>query len=145
MDFLVQPDMSLALAESLLGDLKVAAAALGVALAGVVVDRAGNLVASCRMDGAQLGAGSIASDKAYTAAAFGQPTAAWAQSSGPLGADWGMTGALGGRCIVFPGGVPVYSRQHLVGALGVSGAASSVDQACAEKAVSGSGLSTVPE
>lgn len=143
MDYLVQPDMSLELAERLLGDLKLAASELGIALAGVVVDRAGNPVASCRMDGAQLGASSIASDKAYTAVAFGQPTAVWAESSGPSGGDWGMAGALGGRCIVFPGGVPVYSEQYLLGALGVSGAASEVDEACAERAVSGSGLSTV--
>ncbi len=143
MDFLVLPDMSLELAESLLGDLKVAAAARGVALAGVVVDRAGNQVASCRMDGAQLGAASLASDKAYTAAAFGHPTAAWTTSTGPGGADWGMAGTLGGRCVVFPGGVPVYSDQYLLGALGVSGAASAIDQECAEKAVAGSGLSTM--
>lgn len=143
MDYLVSPDMSLELAERLLDDLKVAASALGIALAGVVVDRAGNPVASCRMDGAQLGASSIASDKAYTAAAFGQPTAIWAKSSGPSGGDWGLAGTLGGRCIVFPGGVPVYSEHHLLGALGVSGAASAVDQECAEKAVLGSGLSTV--
>ena len=143
MEFLVEPDMSLAIAESLLDELKTAAATLGIALAGVVVDRAGHPVASCRMDGAQLGASSIASDKAYTAAAFGQPTAAWTNSSGPSGADWGMAGALGGRCIVFPGGVPVYSEHFLLGALGVSGAASAVDESCAEKAVYATGLSTV--
>lgn len=134
--------MSLALAEALLDGVKKEAATAGCAMSAVVVDRAGHPVASCRMDGAQLGAASIAADKAYTAVAFGQPTAAWAQSSAPGGSDWGITGALGGRCVVFPGGVPVYRGTHLIGAVGVSGAAASLDQVCAEKAVTSIGLAT---
>lgn len=115
--------MSLAVAEALLDGVKKAAAAAGCALSAMVVDRAGHPMASCRMDGAQLGAASLASDKAYTAAAFGHPTAAWARSSAPGSPDWGMANALGGRCIVFPGGVPVFVGQQLIGAVGVSGAA----------------------
>lgn len=144
MQFEARPDMSLALAEALLDGVKKEATAAGYALSAVVVDRAGNPVASCRMDGAQLGAASIASDKAYTAVAFGQPTAAWAQSSAPAGSDWGMAGALGGRCIVFPGGLPVFAGQQLIGAVGVSGAASSVDHVCAENAIASNGLTSSP-
>lgn len=132
--------MSLAVAEALLDGVKKEATASGHALSAVVVDRAGQPVASCRMDGAQLGATSIASDKAYTAVAFGQPTATWARSSAPAGPDWGMAGALGGRCIVFPGGLPVFAGQHLIGAVGVSGAASDIDQSCAENAINSAGL-----
>lgn len=140
MELVVGPDMSLALAEALLDGVKKEATASGHALSAVVVDRAGHPVASCRMDGAQLGAASIASDKAYTAVAFGQPTAAWTRSSSPGGPDWGMAGALGGRCIVFPGGLPVFSGQQLIGAVGVSGAASAVDHSCAENAITSTGL-----
>ena len=141
-ELVVGPDMSLSLAEALLDGVKKEATAAGCALSAVVVDRAGHPVASCRMDGAQLGAASIASDKAYTAAAFGRPTAAWSESSAPAGPDWGMAGALGGRCIVFPGGLPVFSGQHLIGAVGVSGAASSIDQTCAENAIHSTGLTS---
>ncbi|AZI56905.1 heme-binding protein [Nakamurella antarctica] len=142
MEFIVGPDMSLAVAEALLDGVKKEATSAGCALSVVVVDRGGQHVATCRMDGAQLGATSIASDKAYTAVAFGHPTAKWAESSAPAGADWGMAGSLEGRCIVFPGGVPVFHGSDLIGAVGVSGAASSVDQACAENAVTSLGLAT---
>jgi uncharacterized protein GlcG (DUF336 family) len=134
------PDMSLAVAEKLLAEVKTEAVARGVRLAAVVVDRGGNPVASMRMDRAQLGAASLASDKAVTAASFGHPTRAWLASSAPGGSDWGLAHTLGGRAIVFPGGVPVYVGDELVGGLGVSGAAADVDEACAEAAVRSRGL-----
>lgn len=136
------PDMSLTLAEQLLGQVRRLADEHDVRLAAVVVDRGGNLVAAARMDGAQLGATSLATDKAYTAAAFGHPTSAWISSSAPGGPDWGLGSTLGGRAIVFPGGVPVFSNGELVGGLGVSGAASVVDERCAAGAVDAAGLST---
>lgn len=135
------PDMTLDLAERVLGTLKIEAAAVGERLAVAVVDRGGNLVAAARMDGAQLGATSLALNKAYTAVAFGLPTGAWATTSMPGNSDWGLTATLDGRAVVFPGGVPVYLEGHLIGGVGVSGAKSEVDEACAEKAVAGTGLS----
>ena len=133
--------MSLHIAERVLSGLKSEAAAIGERLAVAVVDRGGNIVASVRMDGAQLGASYLALNKAYTAVAFGLPTGAWAASSMPGGSDWGLTATLDGRAVVFPGGVPVYLDGHLIGGVGVSGAKSEIDEACAEKAVAGAGLS----
>lgn len=138
----VTPDMTLDLAERVLSGLKAEATAVDVRLAVAVVDRGGNIVAALRMDGAQLGASTLALDKAYTAAAFGLPTAAWAASSAPGAGDWGLATTLAGRVVVFPGGVPVFYEGHLIGGVGVSGAKSQIDEACAEKAVSGAGLST---
>ncbi len=134
------PDMSLELAERLLGGVRAEAAASGVGLAAVVVDRGGNLVAAARMDGSQLGAFSLANDKAYTAVAFGHPTGAWAESSTPGGSDWGLAGTLGGRAIVFAGGLPVYADGALIGAVGASGAASTVDAHCVRTAIAAAGL-----
>lgn len=136
------PDMSLELAEIMLRGVRDAASAVGELLAAAVVDRGGNLVAAVRMDGAQLGASSLALDKAYTAAAFGQPTGAWAQSSTPGASDWGLAATLGGRAVVFAGGIPVYAEGQLIGGIGASGAASTVDECCAAKAVAAAGLST---
>jgi glc operon protein GlcG len=138
------PDMSLAVAEALLQVVKQEAGARDVRLAAAVVDRGGNLVASIRMDLAQLGACSLALDKAVTAVSFGHPTRAWATTSAPGGSDWGLAHTLQGRAIVFPGGVPVFAGSELVGALGVSGAASDVDEGCAEGAVDALGLRTAP-
>jgi glc operon protein GlcG len=128
-------DMSLEVAERLIARVQTEALARDVRLAAAVVDRGGNLVASARMDHAQLGAGSLALDKAVTAVSFGFPTSAWTASSAPGGSDWGLAHTLAGRAIVFPGGVPVFFGEDLVGAVGVSGAASEVDEACAVIAV----------
>ena len=136
--------MSLLLAETLLAGVRGAAAEEGVAMAAAVVDRGGNVVASARMDRSQLGAMSLALDKAYTAVAFGHPTRKWAESSRPGGSDWGLGSTLEGRAVVFPGGVPVFAGSDLIGAVGVSGAASVVDEKCAEKAIEASGLSCLP-
>jgi uncharacterized protein GlcG (DUF336 family) len=137
--------MSLEVAELLLAGVKAQASARGLRLAAAVVDRGGNLVACLRMDHAQLGASSLALDKAVTAVSFGRPTAAWTESSTPGGSDWGLAHTLGGRAIVFPGGIPVFAGTHLVGGLGVSGAASEVDAACAVLAAQGHGLDVGPK
>ena len=107
----------------------------GLRLAFAVVDRGGNPIATLRDDESQLGALSLAIDKAFTAASFGAPTSAWRESSLPGNGDWGLAGTLGGRAIVFPGGVPIYWEGSLIGALGVSGTASEVDEECAAHAV----------
>ena len=111
-----------------------------VAMGLAVVDTAGGVVASARMDGAQLVAVDLATDKAYTAVAFGQPTEAWSDSTQPGGADWGLSTTLGGRLVVFAGGLPVRVDGEVVGAIGVSGSAAQVDRACAEAGIAAVGL-----
>jgi glc operon protein GlcG len=141
---LTGPDMSLAVADRLLAGALAAGVEAQVLLAAAVVDRGGNVVVSARMDRAQLGAMSLAVDKAFTAVAFGHPTGNWAQSSGPGGSDWGLDGTLGGRAIVFPGGLPVFAGGALIGAVGVSGAASVVDEQCARQAIGACGFESRP-
>jgi len=99
-----------------------------------VVDRAGNLAAYARMDGAPLLSGQLAQDKAYTVTAFGLPTHEWfemikdepALLRGIVKTD---------RLIVFGGGVPILVEGELVGAVGVSGGTSDEDRKVAEAAV----------
>jgi uncharacterized protein GlcG (DUF336 family) len=136
--------MSEGLAAALLVQVREVCRRRGVALAAVVVDRGGNPVASTRRDGAQLGAMSLAADKAYTAVAFGAPTSRWAAVTAPGASDWGLAGTLGGRAVVFAGGVPLFLDGELVGGLGLSGAASTVDEECAEEAAAQAGLRTAP-
>ncbi|WP_375385764.1 heme-binding protein [uncultured Microbacterium sp.] len=138
------PDITERLAVAVLESFRAHCQEAGLALAACVVDRGGNPVASTRRDGAQLGAISLAADKAFTAVAFGAPTSRWASSSRPGEADWGLAGSLGGRAVVFAGGVPLYWDGHLIGGLGVSGAASASDEACAIAAAHGAGLRTEP-
>ena len=124
-------DVSLESARELLDAVVAECLTRDLRLACAVVDRGGNVVAALRMDGAQLAALSLATDKAFTAVSFGFPTSEWINSSAPGGSDWGLSSSLGGRAVVFPGGVPLRVDGHLVGALGVSGTASTVDQECA--------------
>ena len=133
-------DMSLEVAQQLLAEVQRQAESRDVRLAAAVVDRGGNVVACMRMDRAQLGAGALALDKAVTAVSFGHPTSAWLASSAPGGSDWGLAHTLDGRAIVFPGGIPVFAGEELIGGLGVSGTAAHVDEACAEAAVGAQGL-----
>lgn len=139
-NIILQPQVSLALAQRLLMQVQVSAEERGVAMAAVVVDTGGNVVASARMDGTQLGAIGLAADKAFTAAAFGYPTSRWTESSAPSGQDWGLAATLGGRIVVIPGGVPIIHDGKLIGGLGVSGAAAHVDEACATEALDVAGL-----
>jgi len=134
------PSVSLELAETLLAGVKAEARVQGKAMGVAVVDRAGNLVAAARMDGAQIIAVSLAIDKAFTAVACGLPTDTWASTTQPGGGDWGFNTALGGRMVVFAGGLPVIVDGEVVGGIGVSGAAAHIDKACAEAGLRAAGI-----
>ena len=133
-------DVSLDLALAILAGVRAEAGRRGAAMGAAVVDAGGNLVASIRMDGAQLVALPLATDKAYTAVALDAPTETWAGSTAPGGADWGMATALGGRLVVFAGGLPIRVDGVLIGGVGASGAAAAVDRACAGSGLVSAGL-----
>ena len=126
-------DVGVELALRILEAVRVEAARAGLLLSACVTDRGGHAVASCRMDGAQLGALPIAVDKAYTAALW--------KATLPGAGDWGFPGTLGGRMIVFAGGVPIIADDVQVGALGISGGLSQEDEDCAVAALAAVGLS----
>ena len=130
-DMVVRQEVGLDLALALLAGVREEAEARGVAMGAAVMDLGGQVVAALRMDGAQLPALDLAIDKAYTAVSFGHPTEFWAASTRPDGSDWGLASTLGGRVVVFAGGLPIRAGGRLAGGLGVSGAASEVDRACA--------------
>jgi uncharacterized protein GlcG (DUF336 family) len=133
-------DVGLELAEHLLAGVRLAADDQGLAMGAAVLDRGGQLVAAMRMDGAQICAVPLAIDKAFTAVAVHQPTEAWAQSTQPGGPDWGFNTTLGGRIVVFAGGVPISFENEVIGGLGVSGGAAHQDRSCAERALREAGL-----
>ena len=136
----VRRDLTLDLALRIIDGAAQEATRRGVAMGLAVVDTGGRVVATARMDGAQLIAVDLATDKAYTAVALGQPTEAWAASTQPGGSDWGLSTTLGGRLVVFAGGLPVKVDGHVVGAIGVSGSAATVDRACAVAGLTSVGL-----
>ena len=135
-----RPDITLDLAQRLIEGAFSEARSMDLAMGAAVVDAGGNVVASARMDGAQLVGIPLATDKAYTAAAIGLPTEEWATSTQPGRPDWGMHTVLGGKLVVFAGGVPIRVHGALVGGLGVSGSAASDDQRCAVAGLRAAGL-----
>ncbi|GAA1008465.1 DNA polymerase III subunit delta' [Acrocarpospora pleiomorpha] len=131
-DLLTEATVSLDLARRIAAAAEAEARRLDKAMGVAVVDRGGQIIVASRMDGASPVALQLAIDKAFTAAAFNAPTDAWGEVTKPGAADWGLTSALGGRIVILAGGLPIRVDGQLVGALGVSGAAPSVDLACAQ-------------
>jgi glc operon protein GlcG len=114
---------------------KAAAAALAEArgnnwtMAAAVVDTGGHLVYFEKMDGTQTGSVAVAIAKARSAALFMRPTKAFQEmlASGGDGLRvFGLEGA-----VPVEGGVPLVRDGKIVGAIGLSGGASSQDGQCA--------------
>lgn len=107
------------------------AARRSVLVSAAVVDSGGHLVAFGRMDGAEIAGPVLAVDKAYTAVANRTSTSELADLAAPGGDLFGLHANSGGRFVIFGGGVPLVVDGTVVGAVGVSGASSADDHACA--------------
>lgn len=97
------------------------------AVAVVVADRHGELIAFARMDGVALPSINIAINKAWTAARTGKPThEIGAKVKHPeRGHDISYYGDS--RFVGWGGGVPVFGNGEVVGAVAVSGLSSNED------------------
>jgi glc operon protein GlcG len=99
-------------------------------MAVAIVDTSGNLVYYEKMDNTQLGSATVAIEKARTAALFKRPTKAF-QDVLAAGGDGLRILTLKG-VVAVEGGIPLVMDGKIVGAIGVSGAASSQDAQCAK-------------
>ncbi|MDK8171000.1 heme-binding protein [Curtobacterium citreum] len=108
---------------------------LGNASAVAVVDATGNLLAFARMDGTAASSTQVATDKAYTAAAFGDSEGWLEQGKGFGDAGTAVATAAVDRLVPLPGGVPVLDGSTTVGAIGVSGGTADEDKQVAAAAV----------
>jgi uncharacterized protein GlcG (DUF336 family) len=102
-----------------------------VVVSAAVVDAGGHLVAFGRMDGAEIAGPVLAVDKAYTAVANRIATSELATLAAPGGELFGLHANGGGRFVIFGGGVPISIDGTVVGGIGVSGASTEDDDACA--------------
>ena len=111
-----------------------AAGAMGIPMALVAVDRAGQIVASARMNGASAMTLDIAFRKAWTSAMASAPTAYILNF---VTSDQGSTMSMPHvpNFSVIAGGIPVSVDGACVGAVGVSGASADLDLKVAEAAV----------
>jgi uncharacterized protein GlcG (DUF336 family) len=131
--------LSLDLALALLARVRDEAEARDLSLAAAVVDSAGNVLASQRMDGAALGAIPLALGKAFTAVSWATPTGEFATSTQPGGDDWGWN-TTDARIVVYAGGIPLLVDGELVGGLGASGGTAGEDEECVSSAASALGF-----
>jgi uncharacterized protein GlcG (DUF336 family) len=137
---IAQREIGLDLAQAIIASLREVAAREGIPGALAVCDRAGNMIAFARMDGAPLGATELAINKAHTAVLWQMRSGELQGSTQPGGDDWGLTASAGGRIVVYAGGVPVHADGALVGAVGMSGGTGEQDEACVLEALTANGL-----
>ncbi len=108
---------------------------IGVAMNVAVVDAGGNLVAFTRQDGAWLGGGTIAIDKAWTARAFDMETGQLTQFTQPGQPAFGLNTSNGGRVVIYKGGFPLLRDGAVIGAVGVCGGHADQDEVVGRAAV----------
>jgi len=106
----------------------------GALISVAVVDAGGHLVHFSRMDGAEIAGPTLAVDKAFTATAHRIATDELTELTAPGGPLWGLQANGAGRYVVFGGGVPLWSNERVVGAVGVSGGSTAQDIDCARAA-----------
>jgi uncharacterized protein GlcG (DUF336 family) len=99
-------------------------------MAVAIVDPSGNLVYYEKMDNTQLGSANVAIDKARSAALYKRPTKAL-QDALAAGGD-GLRILRVQGAVPVEGGIPLIMDGKIVGAIGVSGAASAQDAQCAK-------------
>ncbi len=91
----------------------------------IVLDSGGNLVMLERMDNAQLGSLEAAKDKAYSAVLFRRPSKVFQDLLAQGGPNLRVLKLTGANPI--EGGIPIVVGGKIIGAIGVSGAASEQD------------------
>jgi uncharacterized protein GlcG (DUF336 family) len=132
----VTSPLTLELATRLLAAAEEAARELELRLALVVVDAGGHTVALHRMDGTPWIAPEIATGKAWTAAAYGAPSATEGEKAKNLPTFTGAISTLThGRYLPQIGGLPIEVGGEVVGAMGASGASGADDEAVVRAAL----------
>jgi uncharacterized protein GlcG (DUF336 family) len=108
-----------------------------------VIDAGGHLLAFARMDRAPWISADVALGKAWTAAAYGVPSAAQKEKMAPMpNFSTAITAMTHGRFTPQTGAVPIYRGEALLGALGASGGTGEQDEEMCARAVAATGFST---
>lgn len=118
-----KPYLPHALAKSMLAACEDKARTMGLSMTIAIVDDGGHLVSFARMEGVHAGTIELAIGKARSSVMFKRPTAKFEESVAA-----GTIGLLKlPNVLPFAGGLPLLVGGHLIGAVGVSGAAAAQD------------------
>jgi uncharacterized protein GlcG (DUF336 family) len=109
---------------------------LKMRMAVVVLDDGGHLISADRMDGTSFNSEHQAKGKAFTSVISRQPSAAVAElmTTAP-NRFYGIMNMWPGQVYIVSGGLPVTVNNRLVGAVGVSGLPSGVDEKAAQAGI----------
>jgi uncharacterized protein GlcG (DUF336 family) len=128
--------LTLDLATQLLSLAQQFAAELGKPMTIAVVDSGGHVVALHRMDGARFITAEIAPGKAYTAAAWGVPSAEMRERMKNVpNFSTALSAMTYGKHTPQTGAVPIVIDGELVGAIGASGGTGEEDEAVCKRAL----------
>jgi glc operon protein GlcG len=113
--------------------IRVAVEARARTAAIAIADAHGELIAFVRCDGALLSSGTLAANKAFTAARLDRPTRVLGETLRAKGTDVAFYGDP--RYVGFGGGLPVHIGGVVAGAVAVSGLSDDEDEALAAMGV----------
>ncbi|MEN8503568.1 MULTISPECIES: GlcG/HbpS family heme-binding protein [Paraburkholderia] len=100
-----------------------------------IVDKGGNLLAFVRVEDGAFGTIEVATNKAFTAAAFRFPSDHWMDLVQPGAGLYGLERSGTRPYVVFGGGMPVFDGDSIIGGVGVSGGPTEADEAIAQSMV----------
>lgn len=119
--------MSLKLATMLIERLEEKAREIGIAIVVAISDEKGRPIAVHCMDGAYIGSFDVAVNKTFTSVAFKMSTEQLGTLSQPGESLYGIQFTNEGKIVIFGGGEPLYHKEQLIGAVGVSGGSAEQD------------------
>lgn len=115
------------------------------ALAAIVVDTGGHLVAAAREDGASFFRNDIARAKALGAIGMGDDTRTLTERAKANTTFFqSLSVSLGGEIAFSPGGVLIRDGDTVIGALGISGDTGEFDEECAAAGIRTAGFNSEP-
>lgn len=125
-------EFNLRRAKELIRRIEQKAKSMNRAVVCAVCNHSAHPIAVHCMDEAYIASYDVAVHKAYTSAALKMSTSVLKGLSQPGKEFYGVQYTNQGRIVIFGGGEPLYYKNKLVGALGVSGASESEDTALAK-------------
>jgi len=126
------PKLTLEDARLMMAAAEKKAVEIGVDMDIAIVDDGGHLLLFQRMDNARVTSITIAIDKAFTAAAARKSTRAYGEVSGPGQPVFGIHTSIGGRFMIFAGGLPIFIDDQPVGGIGCSSGSPDQDEQVAQ-------------
>ena len=123
--------MELEDAQRAIAAAKAKADEMGLPMCIAVMNEYAYLIAFVRTGDTTLDSIQLAIDKAYTSALIRMDTRELGRLSQPGEQLYGIQNNLGGKMVIFPGGIPIWREGKLLGAVGASGGMVDEDEAVA--------------